>query len=759
MSRSVTKGRLSAGVAAALALSVVWAVWRSAREDRPVAETPFAEAPPPAVQGAADEPEKPAPPPRRHLEPDLGAEDAPSGDAAEGRGLSSVRVVAAGDAPLAGARVVCEDADGGVRATITGADGVARLDPAIRASFVRVTASSSGMVTRSRIVHRAAIEAGEACVLELVPGGACDGIVVDDETGRVIAGARVTYEDGVETFTGTDGRFRLEGVPAQGDVSLRVAEPRHVAARAWAQADDTGSRPPLQVRMEPAGALRGRVTTASGTPIHRAMVRASGAVRPSFPGHTVRTSGSAHATTTAADGTYELGGLALGVTWSVRAARAGFLETSAPDARLERGEREAVRDLALPAAGRLKVVALRPDGGPAAFARVELAGESGATRTHNAGADGLCEIESPFLGAGTLTVVASRLAPCVRGVDVAAGATETVTVRLDAGAVVSGLAVDDAGTPLPGAWVTVLAPPALFGRGAKCDADAAFRFEGMSEGACELLASAEGHARGELATVTAPATAVRVVVPRKGSISFQLRAPGTERPQHALYSFGSTSNLRPFTDEVVRFPFDPGEQTVGIRVDGYVPIQVSVTVRAGEDATLGVLTLDPGVSVEGFVRDREGRPLECASVALLHGGVHTTRTLSDAGGAFRIGHAAAGDAVVLVDADGFVSASSPVVAGRGEPVVVALSRAPRVRGTVRGADDPRRLQVYFHLHEEGRRRGLHSVGCDAQGAFEATLQPGSWTVVVMRRDADEVARAEVTLVADKDETIELAVER
>jgi len=228
--------------------------------------------------------------PSERVELPASAESAPvpAADAAADEATLDVRLLAQGRA-LAGAHLVVALADQRLEST-AGADGLARstfalLEPRAR---VRVELSASGFATLS---CEALCEAGRTTHLgriELAPGGAVSGRIVD-ERGVGVAECRVTLGSLADSYphlqaarfeptpdavpcatSDAGGRFRLLGVPAG-------------MVRLWSHAQGllASYSPPLEVRagqestgvelvlasLAPENRLRGIVVDPSGAPV------------------------------------------------------------------------------------------------------------------------------------------------------------------------------------------------------------------------------------------------------------------------------------------------------------------------------------------------------------------------------------------------------------------------------------------------------------------------------------------------------------
>jgi hypothetical protein len=126
-----------------------------------------------------------------------------------------VTVFDAPKAPIPGATVTLVDAFGGDAVSRrTGADGAATFERVVADHRYTLTAAAPGFATTRREVSGLQPQSTNRYVaqLGLAPGVSLRG-VVNDGTGRPLAGARVQAEDGGPIArTGADGTYLLEGV-------------------------------------------------------------------------------------------------------------------------------------------------------------------------------------------------------------------------------------------------------------------------------------------------------------------------------------------------------------------------------------------------------------------------------------------------------------------------------------------------------------------------------------------------------------------
>ena len=162
-----------------------------------------------------------------------------------------------------------------------------------------------------------AVPGGDAVVIELSPGGAVTGVVVD-ESGLPVEGAQVSVEAaGRSSFflsmrqqaprtSGGDGRFTIEDL-AEETYTLRASAP-DLAPESVAEVKVTPGRTTDvgRVRLRKGGIVRGTVVSAGGGPVGGASIY----VRSSDRDRRVRT--DAPSATTSANGTFDVAGVPAG---------------------------------------------------------------------------------------------------------------------------------------------------------------------------------------------------------------------------------------------------------------------------------------------------------------------------------------------------------------------------------------------------------------------------------------------------------------
>jgi hypothetical protein len=529
----------------------------------------------------------------------------------------TVRVVKAGTGePVSGASVVGED-DACVRHEATsGEDGIARFDPPIEGGYARIGVTARGMTRGHAFADAEAVGTGAEVKVELADGRTLDGIVIDDVTGRGVAGARVAVRDPIQSHreyasatTDPDGTFRIESMPAKGQATLIVEEPHHARTQCGVDPTSLGR---LEVRMRPAGAIRGIVRNPDGVPVRGAVVVARTGPgpdqQPSVPDWTpaaaTKPSGGSTApesVVTGADGSYEIGGVALDRAWTAFASAEGFTssERGTPLA-VPAETHELVLDLALRRAAAIEVRATVPGGGPAAGARVRIDQSDVTAVFGRTDAQGVCVVSPRATGASILQVELAPHLPLVRHVDVVAGESTVLEIELGAGATLSGVVVDDLARAVENAAVVVSTHDSVGVRMTRTAADGTFRVDGVPRGDTTITVRPRGTDLMEKREkVSVPGEGVRVVLLRRSSASFRLRAPAGVTPTRIVWWIESAERrhnlsiqMDQWTAETMRIAVDPGKGTLHISADGVLAVKREIDVQPGEELALGDIELE-----------------------------------------------------------------------------------------------------------------------------------------------------------------------
>ena len=469
-----------------------------------------------------------------------------------GRGglVLSGRVREAGGGPVVGARVTAalteRDGDLAVPApafgTSSGADGLFSL--ALLPGRYVLRAEAGGYATTSEL---AIVGANIQRDLQLEPAGSLAGRVVGRPGGEPVPAASVQARS-IEGWSlgrsravesDGEGRFRLDGL-TPGDFVVEARAAGRAGRSAPVRVTPGPSAPELVVELADGLALDGRVVDAAGRPVAGAQLTAWS-----------RDGGPPAEATSAAGGRFRIEGLLPG-RYELRAMGPQATRTRAAMKLVNRD----LTGLELRLEGQVIVMGqvIDPSGGTVAGARV-MAGTEPATlgwagRSAPAtitAADGRFRFQGLDAGRVTLRVEKEEVGSAVWVEHrIPAGAVRELTLRLQAGATLTGLVRFEDGSPAPGAVVYVEYPSQrrrfFDGHGrehvasrAVTGPDAAYTLAGLDPGDVRVSASPAGgalHLRQIPTFILGPAErkTLDLVVPREAGPSSLLPDPARRLP-------------------------------------------------------------------------------------------------------------------------------------------------------------------------------------------------------------------------------------
>ena len=602
----------------------------------------------------------------------------------------------------------------------------------------------------------------------LLPGVAVVGRLVDPEEepvpGRVVVGELAgepvasAAAQALSADAGTDGRFRIEGVPL-GAAALNVtalgfgARSLDFEARPGPPDNDLGD-----VILEPGLRLRGYVRSRAGTPVPEARLYASQRIGMS--------SVSLQGTSDEAGG-FLIGGLQPGRAHLWVEAR-GFAPLST---QAEAGASEL--DLQLDPAGSIAgtVVDAKGSSVPSFSVSADKGNYEGEAQDEFSPTDGRFVLEDVGEGLWTVSVAAPGHAPAsVPDVAVRAGrSTDVGRVRLSRGATIRGQVVTADDSAVPGATIRADQPRPTMGSGesptTSSDASGLFELTGVAPGTTDVVATHPGHAESRVRSVEVDAariTDVRIVLGRGGRVEGTARrrdgAPLAGTYVHVLsrdrgYGFDRRRGLVG-TDgsfAIDRVPVGPmrvalmlpsgggrssssASQDVEVRDGETVTVELIVAsilvtgrVTRGEEPVAGARV---NVRMKDMTSHFYSEGLGASPASSSHSGPERGTGLTDEAGVYQL----------LVDAPGpawaSVEAGSPpeqnsfpnieVPDAESYTLDFALGSAP-LSGIVVDAETNAALRdVYVGAtgRDSGARRGSSTSGPD--GRFRIEVEPGEY---------------------------------
>jgi protocatechuate 3,4-dioxygenase beta subunit len=448
-------------------------------------------------------------------------------------------------------------------------------------------------------------------------GSKVTGIVLDARTGRPVAGAAVEIAGGPplrmggEEFyvlppiedaehwrvlgratSGDDGRFVIDGVPPHQPliVTARAANAFTGRAEGAAPPLDQDGRP-VEVRIGPTGTLAGRVLDAAGAPVAGALVGAVPTSNPQQVGSLADGSafdvrmGSADRRIVRIDGEgrWRIEGLPLDTVMTVVAKGPAAPSPPVGDVMLTAEHPERTLDLVVGGFGAVLVRILGPDGTPAGGGvGVET---SHASWSNHEGTEHHFDRVVP--GTRTVTVRAPGFPPVSLRVEVKAGETASMDVRLVPGHALVGTVTGPDGRPVAGAEVHAIGPDGAWA-GAKSDAEGRFRLEGLPLGRHRVEANDETAGTGWADVEVVPDTPpIAVTIPKNGDLRVSVAdAKGAPVVNAWVTMTGPVRRTNVAGEDgtfVQRLP--PGRYRIELETGAGATSAVEVEVQGGEETS------------------------------------------------------------------------------------------------------------------------------------------------------------------------------
>jgi protocatechuate 3,4-dioxygenase beta subunit len=454
--------------------------------------------------------------------------------------------------------------------------------------------------------------------------------------------------------TDADGLFRISDLTPEETLNLLVKHEgftqRHVrGVRA-------PSEEPLEIVLEPAGRISGRVLDEAGSPVEHAYVFAQ---REEV---TARFDGAPSYSSSDENGNFTLDDVAPGDV-SVQVRAEGFQSLTRRGLRITAGEELRDLTLRLSRGATVEGRVFGADGEPLAGATVRaLSSSQNApgfdSRSANTDTEGRYRLGGlPFTHL-TFAAEDENHVRAVRDLDLAPG-DNRLDFRLEAGLSVSGRVVNAGGEPVLAAQVHLSTTGVHWSpEGTDTDADGAFTLRGVQPGTYRLTATKDGYAAAvrEGLAVTAPVQGIELVLERGAAIvGHVLGADLDELSKLRLMAVSASAAGMPLFGNV--------DYEGNYRIEGVAPgnWRVMVMLDQGGPRAMELVSVEPGAREVPLDLDLggggltltgrvllAGQPLSGATVMVSGGGSGLGFATTDQRGSFRIESLEAGTYDLMV---------------------------------------------------------------------------------------------------------------
>jgi protocatechuate 3,4-dioxygenase beta subunit len=423
---------------------------------------------------------------------------------------------------------------------------------------------------------------------------------------------------------------------------------------------------------------------------------------------------------------------------------------------------------------------------------VDANGQYGAPIDDEGWADVAAELGGLAPGRRRITVLASGFVPAFLTVETKPGVDTRTELKLHRGVGVSGRVTRPDGSAFSQAILELepecnaaevggneydLRQLAFHGF---TDEDGKFQVDGLMPVPYRLqVRGFEGNA-AVVIHLTPPAKDLALMVHDESQVKFALKLPaGDPRPATPVFVALRRSSPDAKIADVTERPWDkadamscdlpePGAWVVDIHVPGYSLVERSVDVKPGEDAELGVLPLDRGLTLEGRVTAPDGSPIASALVRLPDDRIEKRGRwdtdhprVTDADGRFRATGVAPGAVEIWVWAQGYAVHRMRVdMKPECAPVQVPLVPGTIVRGVARfggvGVSDAEIRVSAPDRPGDPDRTG--TLGTEGDGGFVLALPAGHY-VVEASHPRIGAGRAEFDVGTESAPRVEVVLER
>ena len=353
--------------------------------------------------------------------------------------------------------------------------------------------------------------------------------------------------------------------------------------------------------------------------------------------------------------------------------------------------------------------------------------------------------------------------------------SEPVEVTMEPASNISGMVLDPAGEPIPGAQVSLERAEtiemggnvmmAMMMESTSSDAEGRFLFEDESPGKVSLSAVAGGFQKGKLKDIEVPKgkdlEGVELKLPIGAVLTGRVFAPDGRPLIGARVSkvSGESSPMRMLSGNptdgngLYRLEgLEPGNVSVEAMHDDYPRTVKDIELEEGPNGL--DLYFEGGVEVSGRIVSTSGEPVPDAVARLsaagrMWGG---PQTLSKSDGTFTMPGVQDGDYRLWVEAEGFAAYTgeqSVSVAGQAvQNLEVQLDAGAVLTGRIIGLDPKEFTEVSVRAEGAGFRGFDEGSNVDREGNYRVEhVGPGSYQVIAALRDSGRKATGQMTLEA------------
>ncbi|MFL6293896.1 MAG: carboxypeptidase regulatory-like domain-containing protein [Thermoanaerobaculia bacterium] len=634
------------------------------------------------------------------------------------------RVVDGSDRPVAGARIELRPAPSGDRRMAmmrwrdsapvkyeATADAAGRFEVRdLPAGTYGLTARGSGFAPLS-VPGLAVPEGGGSTDLGTVvlsPGVVVEGYAVDPE-GRPVPGAEIRVAeasaDPMSRFlqqeeplpaatSAQDGFFRVEDRRAGETVNLDASRPGY--APAVAAGVEVPPDQPVRLVLQPSAAVEGRTVDPDGKPVAGARVFTFPSDPLSMGGGFRMFSGSRSRQAVSDEtGFFRLEDVIPGA-FQLQAMATGYQHAELENLEVRPGQELKAVEVVLAPGAVIEGRVFSPSGQPLAGAEVSVVEPSRSFFAGMGTTDGDGRYRLEGIAPGTRSVQAEHKSyrRAIKELEVRPG-ENSVDLRLEGGVEISGRVVDEGGTPVPSARVSLRAGPTSWNLpSATSGADGSFTLDGVADGSYRLTAEKEGFARNrdgqELKVAGSSLSGIELKLSAGGAIVGQLSGlEFAELSQVQISVLGASRQAGQVSpDGSYRIDHvEPGEHRVAASLPGGSrQAEGEVTLEPGAPEARLDLDFGGGLTLTGRVL-RNGEPARGLNVALSGGALSGRFGDTDHQGRFRFEGLDAGNYELQVF--GFRSGSrhrEPVELSADRDVLIEL-RTVAVSGRVIDAAD------------------------------------------------------------------------